>query len=255
MISVITITYNAENVLEKTMQSVLAQKNCRIEYILVDGNSKDSTVDIIRRYEKEISDGKHVCLSSSDFRYISEPDKGLYDAMNKGMQMATGDFVWFINAGDKIYSDTTVEKIEAQLKLKPASDVIYGQSLMIDENDNALGERHKIAPANLKKRHLLRGLVVCHQSILVRKSIAPEYDLNYKISADFDWTNKVLAASKGNLFIDDYISRFMVAGLSSIKRKDALRERFSIMKKHFGIVPTLFAHFMILIRYPFTKKY
>lgn len=255
IISVITITYNAEGFLEKTMQSVLQQKNSSVEYILIDGNSKDQTVDIIRRFEKEIADGKHPAVKPSDFRYISEPDKGLYDAMNKGLQMATGDFVWFINAGDKIYDEHTIEKIEIELKLNPASDVVYGQSLMIDENDQPVGERHKIAPANLKKKHLLRGLVVCHQSILVRKSIAPLYDLQYKISADYDWTNKVLARSKGNLFIDNYISRFMIAGLSSIKRKDALRERFSIMKKHFGLIPTIVAHAMIAIRYPFTKKY
>jgi hypothetical protein len=175
--------------------------------------------------------------------------------MNKGLQMAIGDFVWFINAGDKIYSNDTVEKIENQLQANPDADVIYGQSIMIDENDNVLGERHKIAPANLKHRHLLKGLVVCHQSILVKKTIAPLYELKYKISSDYDWTNKVLKASKYNLYIDDYISRFMIAGLSSVRRKESLKERFGIMKKHFGLIPTLFAHFVILIKYPFTRKY
>lgn len=255
MISVITITYNAEHVLEKTMQSVLMQQKCNIEYILVDGNSKDNTIDIIRKFEKDIAEGKYNCITSSNFRYISEPDSGLYDAMNKGLQMAVGDFVWFINAGDKIYSNDTIEKIESQLKANPDADVIYGQSIMIDENDNVLGERHKIAPANLKQRHLLKGLVVCHQSILVKKTIAPLYELKYKISSDYDWTNKVLKASKCNLYIDDYISRFMIAGLSSVRRKESLKERFGIMKKHFGLIPTLFAHFVILIKYPFTRKY
>jgi len=255
VISVITITYNAENVLEKTIRSVLSQKNCHIEYILVDGKSKDGTVGIIQKYADEIELGKYPCVAFSDFRWLSEPDSGLYEAMNKGLQMASGDFVWFINAGDKIYSENTIENIEKQLTAKPSADVVYGQSLMIDENDKPLGERHKIAPANLNRRHLLRGLVVCHQSILVRKSIAPLYDLQYKISADYDWTNRVLKSSKENLFINDYLSRFQVAGLSSVKRKDALRERFMIMKKHFGIFQTLFAHLMIALRYPFTKKY
>lgn len=255
VVSIITITYNADKVLEKTMQSVLQQKDCSIEYILVDGNSKDQTVEIIRRFEKEIAEGKYDCVKSSDFRYVSEPDKGLYDAMNKGMLMATGDFVWFINAGDKIFSDNTVEKIETQYKLNPASDVIYGQSLMIDEDDQPLGERHKIAPANLKKKHLLNGLVVCHQSILVRKSIAPLYDLQYRISADYDWTAKVLAVSKHNLFIDDYISRFMISGLSAQHRKKSWNERFRIMKKNFGLCRTLWAHFIIIMKYPFTRKY
>ncbi|HPE99044.1 MAG TPA: glycosyltransferase family 2 protein [Bacteroidales bacterium] len=255
VVSIITITYNAEKVLEKTMQSVLQQKNGSVEYVIVDGNSKDKTVEIIQRFEKEIAEGKYPAVKSSDFRYISEPDKGLYDAMNKGMQMATGDFVWFINAGDKIFDEHTVEKIENALRLNPSSDVVYGQSLMIGENDQPLGERHKIAPANLKKKHLLRGLVVCHQSILVRKSIAPLYDLQYRISADYDWTAKVLAVSKHNLFIDDYISRFMISGLSAQHRKKSWKERFCIMKKHFGLCRTLWAHFIIIMKYPFTRKY
>lgn len=255
VISVITITYNAEKVLEKTIQSVLQQKNCSIEYILVDGSSKDSTVDIIRKYEQEVQLGKFECVVPSAFRWISEPDKGLYDAMNKGMQMATGEFIWFINAGDKIFNEHTVENIAASLQLKPASDVIYGQSLIIDENDQPLGERHKIAPANLKKRHLLKGLVVCHQSILVRKSVAPLYNLNFRISADYDWTASVLSVSKHNLFINDYISRFMISGLSAQHRKKSWKERFKIMKKHFGLCRTLWAHFVIALRFPFSKKY
>lgn len=250
-ISIITITYNAERFLPKTIDSILAQTCHDFEYIIVDGKSKDATVEIIQNYENRIQNSEHPF----PVRWVSEPDKGLYDAMNKGMRMATGDFVWFMNAGDKVYDENTVTNILENLKADPDADVIYGQSLIIDEEDRPLGERHKIAPKVLTRKSLLNGLVVCHQSILARKSIAPEYDLTYRISADYDWTCKVLSKSKKNLYIDNYLSRFMTAGVSTTQRKKALKERFRIMKKHFGLCATLWAHFKIVVHYPFTTKH
>lgn len=250
-ISIITITFNAERFLPKTIDSILSQTNHDFEYIIVDGKSKDTTVEIIQDYENRIRNSK----CPFQIRWISEPDKGLYDAMNKGMRMATGDFVWFMNAGDKIYNENTVATILKNLDANPDADVVYGQSLIIDENDQPVGERHKIAPRVLTRKSLLNGLVVCHQSILVRKSIAPDYDLLYKISADYDWTCKVLTTSRKNLYIDNYLSRFMTSGVSSTQRKKALMERYKIMKKHFGLCATLWAHFKIVVRYPFTVKH
>ena len=254
-ISIITITYNAESVLEKTILSIVTQKKCNIEYIIVDGKSKDGTVDIIKKYEKDINNRLYPAIKPADFHWISEPDKGLYDAMNKGINLANGDFLWFMNAGDKIFDELTVQKIEEAINADSSVDVVYGQSLMIGLNDEGLGERHKIAPANLNKKSLLNGLVVCHQSILARKEIAPLYDLKYKISADYDWTIKVIERSRKNYFINNYISKFMIAGLSAQKRKESWSERFSIMKKHFGLLRTLWAHFIIILKYPFTRKY
>lgn len=250
-ISIITITFNAERFLPKTIDSILAQSCRDFEYIIVDGESKDATVDIIKDYEKRIQNSE----SPFPYRWISEPDNGLYDAMNKGIHLASGDFVWFMNAGDKIYDAHTVAIILENLKNDPDVDVVYGQSLMIDGEDCPLGERHKIAPKVLTRESLLKGLVVCHQSILVRKSIAPDYDLSYRVTADYDWTCKVMKVSKRNLYIDDYLSRFMTSGISSSQRKKALKERFLIMKKHFGLCKTLWAHFKIIVHYPFTVKY
>lgn len=247
-ISVITITYNAEQVLEKTMLSVLNQTYRDMEYIVVDGQSTDKTMNIVQSFEaKSVEKGLA-------FKWISEPDKGLYDAMNKGIHLASGDFVWFINAGDKIYDTQTAQRIADAIEKEPDCDVVYGQSLIIDHQDKPLGERHKIAPPHLQKKHLLNGLVVCHQSILAKKSIAPDYDLQYKVSADYDWTCKVLEASRKNVYIDDYISRFMLAGVSSANRKASWKERFFIMRKHFGWCPTLWAHFIIVLKYPFSRK-
>jgi glycosyltransferase involved in cell wall biosynthesis len=254
-ISIITVTYNVETVLEKTLQSVLNQTDKNFEYIIVDGASKDKTIEIIKKYEKLISENQYEGLKKEQFRWISEPDTGLYDAMNKGIGLAKGDFLWFMNAGDKIYEPTTLSKLQHAIEENPDADLFYGQSLSIDENNKPLGERRKIAPKKLTKKSLLHGLVVCHQSIIEKKNIAPHYDLQYKVSADYDWTNKVLAKSKKNLYIDEYLSRFMVAGLSSVQRKKSWEERYYIMKKHFGITQTLWAHLKIVLKYPFTRKY
>ena len=140
-LSIITITFNAERFLPKTIQSVVAQSYPNVEYIIVDGKSTDGTVGIINDFEEQIR------AKGIDFKWISEPDKGLYDAMNKGLQMATGDFVWFINAGDEIFDAGT-----AQIVANAATDsvdVVYGQTLIIDPNGTPCGERHKIAPKNL----------------------------------------------------------------------------------------------------------
>lgn len=249
LISIITVTYNAALFLEKTMQSVFNQSFRDFEYLIIDGASKDHTLDIIKKYTLK-SENHDISL-----RWISEPDKGLYDAMNKGMNMALGKFLWFINAGDKIYDENTLQTIVNAYKNNPDSDVIYGQSLIIDIEDNPLGERHKIAPKNLTQKNLLNGLVVCHQSILVNKNIAPRYDLQYRICADYDWTCNVLAKSQKNLYIDKYISKFMTSGLSAIHRKKSWIERFYIMKNHFGLIRTILAHIKIILKYPFTTKY
>lgn len=252
--SIITITFNAENYLEKTILSILNQTYPDFEYLIIDGNSNDGTTDIIRKTEQKIASGDFG-LTPDNFHWISEPDKGLYDAMNKGIAMAKGKYIWFINAGDKIHNPTTLSYINQIIQKQSNCDIVYGQSLMIDSNDNPLGERHKIAPKQLTKKSLLKGLVVCHQSIVVKKDIAPFYDLRYRIASDYDWVIRVVSSSQQNTYIDDYLSDFMIAGTSSIHRKQAWKERYLIMKKHFGLFATLWAHVNIILKYPFTRKY
>ena len=235
------------------MLSVLRQSCHDYELLIIDGASKDRTLEIVREYEDRVRAGEFG-ITSAQFRWQSEPDSGLYDAMNKGLNLAQGDYVWFINAGDKIYDLDTLQQIVVALDQTPDADVVYGQALIIDEEDRTLGERHRIAPPNLSKKSLLDGLVVCHQSILSRRSLSPRYDLQYKLSADYDWVCRLLDRSKRNLYIDAYLSRFMSAGLSSQKRKESLKERFVIMRRHFGLFPTLWSHMRILLKYPFVTK-
>lgn len=258
-VSIITITYNASRFLRKTIESIVNQVNKDFEYLIVDGGSKDKTTAIICQFDNlyfsscnEAMQRESTC--SDKILWISEPDNGLYDAMNKGLRLAKGEFVWFINAGDKIYSTETLQQVVDAIDQNPDTDVVYGQTLIIGQDDEVLGERHRIAPANLTKKSLLDGLVVCHQSVIVRRSIAPQYDLGYKLTADYDWMCRVLDASRKNVYIDDYLSKFQTAGLSSQRRKQSLKERFVIMKRHFGLFPTLWSHLCILLKYPFVTR-
>ena len=133
--SIITITYNAVRLVEQTLLNVLSQSYPNIEYIVIDGGSTDGTVDIIRRYESGLA------------YWVSEPDKGIYDAMNKGLQKATGDYVWFINAGDTLCSSDTVQSVVSRLqKRKALPDIIYGETNIVDEERRSLGLRRLRAP-------------------------------------------------------------------------------------------------------------
>jgi glycosyltransferase involved in cell wall biosynthesis len=248
-ISIITVTYNAEQLLEKTILNILQQECKELEYIIVDGASKDGTPDIIQKYGQKIADGLFAGFTHQNFRWISEPDKGLYDAMNKGIDLATGDFVWFMNAGDKIYALDTVSKIQQMMNENPNANIFYGQSLIINKNDQIIGERHKIAPNVLTHKCLLNGLVVCHQSIIVQKSIAPRYDLHYKVAADYEWVLSSLESANEIVNTHLILSKFLENGFSSKNRKKALKERWCIMKKHFGFFATFCAHVRITIKY------
>lgn len=150
--SIITVTYNASRWLERTILSVLSQSYASIEYLVIDGGSTDGTVDLIKQYEAGIA------------YWVSEPDRGLYDAMNKGLQRATGDYVWFINAGDTIYTADTVQKIVASLKKNVSlPDVLYGETAIVDAEGRSLGMRRLKAPRRLTWKSFRMGMLVCHQ--------------------------------------------------------------------------------------------
>ena len=105
--------------------------------------------------------------------------------MNKGLKLATGDYVWFLNSGDQVYSNDTMESMVTGLTGMP--DIIYGGTMIIDEQQNEIGDRRLKPPENLSWHSFRQGMVVCHQSIIVRREIAPEYNLEYRLSADIDW--------------------------------------------------------------------
>jgi glycosyltransferase involved in cell wall biosynthesis len=237
LISIITVTYNAEKVLEPTIQSIISQTYPNIEYIIIDGNSKDHTLELVKKYDDKIA------------FWQSEKDRGIYDGMNKGLQAATGDYVWFMNAGDLIEAPDTVAQM---LRTSSYEDVLYGETNLIDEAGKVLGTRSQLTtrklPAQLTWQSLGMGMVVSHQSILIKKTVAPLYNLQYKCSADIDWTIRSLQKSQTVKNTGIVLSRFLTGGFSSLQQKSCLHERFQISISHFGIIKTLLFNVLILFR-------
>jgi glycosyltransferase involved in cell wall biosynthesis len=233
ILSVITIVYNNVRDIERTMLSVLNQTYQQIEYIMVDGASTDGTLDIIKRYENRIS------------KLISEKDNGIYDAMNKGLKLATGDYVIFMNSGDEFYANDTVEKVFASAD---DADIYYGETEMINDQLQSLGERRHKAPENFTWRSFNYGMSVSHQAIYIKRSLTEPYDPKYKLSADIDWIIRAAKKAKKIVKVDGYVAKYLVGGMSKAKHRQSLAERFDIMKRHYGLVPTVLNHVVIAFK-------
>lgn len=236
--SIITVTYNAGKVLEDTIQSVVFQTYRNVEYIIVDGGSTDNTLDVVHKYQERIC------------KVISEPDKGLYDAMNKGIRMATGDYLCFLNAGDELHENETLQKIVYTLKGKELPDVIYGETAIVDEEGHFLHMRRLSTPEHLHWKSFKEGMLVCHQAFFARRelALANPYDLRYRFSADFDWCIRIMKQSKNlhntHLTLIDYLNE----GMTTQNHKASLKERFRIMTKHYGWISTILHHGWFVIR-------
>ena len=240
--SIITVTYNAGAVIEDTIQSVITQTYKNIEYIIVDGASTDKTMSIVNRYREHI----HTV--------VSEPDRGLYDAMNKGIRLATGDYVCFLNAGDELHEDDTLQLIVHSLTgLTELPDVIYGRTAIVDEEGHFLRMRRLEPPENLTWRSFSQGMLVCHQAFFARRDRAVSYDLRYRFSADFDWCIRVMKQSRAlhntHLVLIDYLNE----GMTTRNHRASLRERFRIMCRHYGYVRTVVLHFKFALRLLYKK--
>ncbi len=237
VISVITVVFNAAELLGRTVRSIREQTWPGVEYIVVDGGSTDGTLEVIRANEDVIA------------KWVSEPDNGLYDAMNKGIRMAGGEYLWFINAGDEIYDRDVLTSIFG--KEQSPADVYYGETLIIDEEGHEIGMRRLRAPENLSWKSLINGMVVCHQSFIVHKSVAPFYDLNYQIAADYSWMLHSLRKAGTVTNTHLILSKFLDGGLNKQKIPRALAERFRIMVRHYGVFRVLLMHVVITARFLF----
>lgn len=238
--SIITVTYNAEKVIERTLKSVAEQSYPNIEHIIIDGASKDKTLALIQSSTFKVQ--KFIC--------VSEPDKGLYDAMNKGIQRATGDYVWFLNAGDKLHSNTIVEEVVSRMAhVDYLPDIIYGETNLVSDSGEFLAPRRLKAPKRLTWRSFSMGMLVCHQSFVVKREITPDYNLRYRLAADFDWCIRCLKSAKNIFNTQLVLSDFLTEGLSAQKRKASLKERFHIMSRYYGITPTALRHLWFAMRF------
>lgn len=231
-LSVITIVYNNVKDIERTMLSVLNQTYPNIEYIIIDGASKDGTKDIIYNYKSRLA------------QFISEPDKGIYDAMNKGMALATGDYILFMNSGDEIYAPETVSEVFAT---EDAADIYYGETEMFNDKWESLGQRRHHAPEHFSWESFRFGMSVSHQAIYVKKNIAEPFDLKYKYSSDIDWIIKAAKNASSIVNTHMYVAKYLVGGISKKKHLASLKERFRIFTKYYGLIPNLINHTVIAL--------
>ncbi len=232
-ISIITIVYNNVRDIEHTILSVINQTYSNIEYIIIDGASTDGTLDIIHNYRGSID------------ILVSEKDNGIYDAMNKGLAKATGDYVLFLNSGDELFDTNTLQTIVDKGK---HADIIYGETKLIDENRNIIGDRRHKAPEQFNWKSFQYGMNVCHQAIYVKREVAEPYDLQYKLSADVDWVIRAAKNARTTQNVQAYVARYLVGGMSQKRHKQSLQERYSIFKKHYGTVQNWINHGIIAIR-------
>lgn len=235
-ISIITVTYCAEATLERTLQSVAEQTYTDIEHLVIDGASKDGTLAIARRFP-------HV-------KVVSEPDRGLYDAMNKGIGLATGEFLCFLNAGDRLHSADTIARVAAAAESSTA--VVYGDTAIVDGDGQFLYRRRLAPPERLTWRSFRQGMLVCHQAFYVNRAVVQPYDLHYRFSADFDWCIRCMKEGERrgmrNVEVKEYVADYLNEGMTTANHKASLLERFGIMVRHYGWVSTIAQHIWFVAR-------
>ena len=254
--TIVTCTYNAEAVLQRTLDSVMKQTYCNIEHLIIDGVSKDKTLTMVKAYQHKNDVGE----SAHEILVFSEPDKGLYDAMNKGIDRATGDYLIFLNAGDVFSSEDTLEFVEGCVgEGEELPGVLYGDTDIVNMEGHFLRHRRLTPPKRLSWRSFMWGMLVCHQSFYARADIAKgiHYNLDYRFSADVDWCIRIMReAARRHLplrNVNAVITNYLDGGMSVQNHKASLKERFQVMRSHYGLLTTLFVHAWFAVRGVFKK--
>lgn len=216
-ISIITATYNSGKTLENTIYSIRKQTYKNIEYIVIDGKSVDNTIDILKSNLDIVSN------------YISESDKGVYDALNKGLELASGDFLLVLGSDDILYSDTVIESIAS--KLSNDNYIYYGNVLWKGTNHIHWGKFHKLKWAWSN---------ISHQAIFYPKSVYKQYkyDLRYKLYADYAYNLKLLQEKNKFVYIDEIIALYAMDGVSaSLKDEEFDKDSKFLIYSALGFVP------------------
>lgn len=237
-VTVATVCFNCENTIEETIKSVLSQTYEDIEYIIIDGDSKDDTMQIVRAYE-----------ANNKMVVVSEPDKGLYDAMNKAADMATGQYILYMNSGDLFADKHAVENVAPFLK--DNYELVYGNVIRCRKDGEHLEKYH-----GYKKdlRMALQGRMMCHQSIFTRTDVMRKYrfDLSFSITADYDFVLRLMHDKKTLKYVDVTVSKVdSIEGISSlVSNMDKMREQDDkSLKKNFPVLYTLVTPPKALIRF------
>ena len=252
--SIITITYNAEAFLPRTVESVLSQHYRDIEHIIIDGASTDSTISVAQDYMQR----SYAAQNGHEVRIVSEPDNGLYDAMNKGLRQASGDYICFLNAGDFFPNanvlDTIVSRSLTGKSRQQLPAVIYGDTDIVDNDGNFLRHRRLAPPRNLTWRSFRKGMLVCHQAFYARLDIARTvpYDTRYRYSADVDWCIRVMKEAErigaGLAYVDSVVVNYTQEGQTTKHHRDSLKERYRVMQCHYGAFTTALMHAWFAVR-------
>jgi glycosyltransferase involved in cell wall biosynthesis len=230
LISIITVVYNSKDLLEYTIKSIITQNYRNIEYIIIDGGSTDGTLDIINYYSTYIA------------FWISERDTGIYDAMNKGLHKAKGEYVWFINSGDEIANpDVLFTIFDKNNKI----DCYYGNTLLISSNRKVKLEIK--APEDLSWESMFFGMVVSHQSIIFKRTCVGNYNLDYKLVSDLDWIIRSLKASTTIKKINIVFSKYLIGGFSDNNFHKCWKERMIITANYFGKHTLIYSIILFII--------
>jgi glycosyltransferase involved in cell wall biosynthesis len=245
IVTVITVCRNARTDLLRTESSIRSQADASLEWIIVDGDSTDGTKSYLES------------LDEPWIKWVSEPDEGIYDAMNKGIRMARGQWLWFLNAGDVFNGESSV----AQVMQAPSNaDICFGE-VIIESEGNPLGTRSEVTPhtlpGTLEKRQFRHGMVVSHQAFIARRELAPFYDsARFQLSADLDWMLNILSGNRQSCQLGT-LARVPRDGATRQYWKKSQWERFNVLRKHFGTLPTILNHIYIILRrmrYLLTKR-
>jgi len=204
-VTVVTVTYNAEELLEATINSIVNQSYENIEYIIIDAASTDGTLDIIKQYENKIN------------YWVSEADEGIYFAMNKAIEKATGEWINFMNAGDTFVDYSTIQKVIDSLE--EDTELIYGDHSC----DGVVG--------SVKNRKITRSMPCCHQSLFVKTALMKQYPYNtfYSISADYEFLLKMYQLGKKFQYIEEPVAKYLRNGFSDQNQTQWYLETLTLM--------------------------
>lgn len=224
-VSIITVCYNRKETIEQSIKSVLEQDYPHIEYIVIDGASTDGTQEIIEGYSDKIT------------KYISEPDKGMYDAINKGLAMATGDVVGLMHSDDEFYDSSVVSKIVEVFENNFDTEAVYGNGIYVSNDDEQKIVRNRIGGAYDFDK-IKTGWLPLHPTVYIKKTVLEKYgnyNLDFKIASDTEFLLRYLFKHKINItYLDAYVVKMRMGGLSTSYRRafEVLREDYRIYKFH-----------------------
>lgn len=235
-ISVVTVCWNARERLHLTYASLATQTSNQFEWIVVDGASTDNTVEFLQS------------VSEFPIHWESKPDKGIYHAMNRGIELASGEFVWFLNSGDRLTNENTIQILCDQSN---GHDLLYSDVQIDNPDGTPAGMRSEITPHKLpirmEKAAFKMGMIVSHQAFIPKRTLIPEFDTRYRLSSDLDWMLRILEADVRYHQLTP-LARIEHPGASNRMWYRSQWERFIILAKHFGLLATLSNHIKIAAR-------